>query len=87
MQKAGKEAGSREVRGVGIGLGGVKMVEGSLEGSVHKKANGGSLERQVVKASRYFAMVYLMGGMVSMLCKGSTGVVRKVPLILRTATF
>jgi len=36
----------------------------------------------MVKASRYFAMVNLIGGMASMLCSGSIGVVRKVPLIL-----
>jgi len=87
MQKTGKEVGSREVRGVGIGLGGVKMAEGSLEGSVRRRASGGSLESWAVKASQYFAIVYLMGGMASMLCKGLTGVVRKVPLILHTATF
>jgi len=54
---------------------------------VRRRAVGGSLEMRVVKALRYFAMVYLIRGMASMLCKGSTGVVRKVPLILRTATF
>ena len=52
-----------------------------------RSAEGGSLERQTVKALRYFAMVNLMGGMASMLCSGSIGVVRKVPLILRTVTF
>jgi len=62
-------------------------VEGSWEGRVHRRAVGGSFERRTVNASRYFAMVYRMGGMASMLCRGSTGVVRKVPLILRTAMF
>jgi len=87
MQKTGKEAGRRDVSGVGIGLGGRWKAEGSLEGRVRRRAVGGSLERRVVNASRYFAMVYLMGGIASMLWRGSTGVVRKVLLILRTVTF
>ena len=62
-------------------------MEGSFEGRVRRRAVGGSFERQTVNASRYFAMVYLIGGMASMLCRGLTGVVRNVPLILHTATF
>ena len=62
-------------------------MEGLLEGRVCRRAVGGSFKRRTVNALRYFAMVYLMGGMASMLCNGSTRVVQKVPLILRTATF
>ena len=54
---------------------------------MRSRAEGGSLERRMVNASQYFAMVNLMGGMASMLYSGSIGVVRNVLLILRTATF
>jgi len=51
MQKVGKERGRREVSGVGIGMGGRYMAEGSLEGRVRRRAVGGSFERRIVKAS------------------------------------
>jgi len=87
MQKIGKDWGSREVSGVGMGVWGVKKAVGSCVGSIQRIAVGGRWERRIVKAARYFVMVYLMGRMASMLCNGSMGVVWNVPLIQRTASF
>jgi len=87
MQKTGKDMGRREDRGVGMWELGRKIAAGSNEGSIYRTAVGGRWEMWAVEAVQYFAIVYLIGGIASMLWRGSTGVVWKVPLIRRTATF
>ena len=73
--------------GVGMGLGGAKNTIWSTDVIVQRLAYGGRHDKQVVKAARYLAMVKRIGGIASMLCSSSTGVVRKEPLIHWTASF
>jgi len=87
MQKTGKDVGRREERGVGMGLYEGNRAAGSKPVMVRRVAVGGRRDSRAVKAAWYLAMVYLIGGMESMLCSGSTGVVRKVPLMHQTVTF
>ena len=87
MWKTGNKGGRREVSGVGIGTGGVKNAIWSTDVMVWRFAVGGRWERWAVKAARYLAIVKRMGGIASMLCSGSTRVVRKEPLMRQTMLF